>query len=108
MSKLDLTLNPNWGCSDKEADDRTEPDSFEPTMQVNMKVTPDQNSPAYQLALAIDALRSRIEDYQDDLRLEWENDLGDLSEHYQWNAEDAAGLLEQAVELIDPLFNAYE
>ena len=58
MSKLDLTLNPNWGCSDKEADDRTEPDSFEPTMQVNMKVTPDQNR--------------------------------------------------QAVELIDPLFNAYE
>jgi|TARA_B110000116_G_C16743100_1_gene539518 hypothetical protein len=26
MSKLDLTLDPNWGCSDKDADDRTEGD----------------------------------------------------------------------------------
>ena len=77
-------------------------------MKVNRKVTPDQTDPAYQLALAIDALRSRIEDYQDDLRLEWEKDLGDLDEQNQWNAEDAAALLEQAVELIDPLFNSYE
>jgi len=77
-------------------------------MKVNMKVTPDQNSPAYQLAQAIDALRSKIEDYEEDLRLEWEKDLGDMSEQPQWDAEDAAGLLEQAVELIDPMFNAYE
>ena len=78
-------------------------------MKLNMKLTPDQNSPAYQLAQAIDALRSRIEDYQDDLRIEWESDLGDIERRWhQWNAEDAAGLLEQAVELIDPFFNAYE
>ena len=31
MSKLDLTLDPNWGCSDKETQDRTESDRFEPT-----------------------------------------------------------------------------
>lgn len=80
-------------------------------MKLKMKHTPDQNSTGYQLALAIDALRSRVEDYADDLRIEQENDSGidqSLSEHYQWNAEDAARLLEQAVELIDPLFNDYE
>ena len=70
--------------------------------------TPDQQNPAYHLALAIDALRSRIEDHQDDLRMQWEADCGDMTEQPQWNAQDAAALLEQAVELIDPLFHLYE
>ena len=79
-------------------------------MQANRKVTPDPTSPAYQLALAIDALRSRIEDYHDDLRMQWEDATHALviPEQPQWDAEDAAALLEQAVELIDPLFNEYE
>jgi|TARA_B110000879_G_scaffold80777_1_gene112114 hypothetical protein len=55
------------------------------------------------LAVAIDNLRSELEDYHDDLRFEWEggNDTDDELQH-MWNIEDAASLLEKAVALIHP------
>ena len=77
-------------------------------MKASTIARPDQSNPAYHLALAIDALRSHIEDHQDYLRALWEADRGDMTEQPQWNAEDAAALLEQAVVLIDPLFHVYE
>lgn len=76
-------------------------------------MTIKQNNTGYQLALAIDAVKSRIEDYANGMR--WvtqsieDHDLScfdkSKSQHEQWNAEDAAKLLERAIELIEPSFN---
>jgi hypothetical protein len=51
------------------------------------------------LAADVDALRSRIEEHGDDVR--FSDSLNDDDRHY--SIEDAAALLEQAYELLNPL-----
>jgi len=67
--------------------------------------TLDRESPEYKLAESIDSLRSAVEDHADDLRAAWESSLEDVSEEPIWKAQDAASLLEQAVELLCPNLN---
>jgi len=66
----------------------------------------DRESPEYKLAEAIDSLRSAVEDHADDLRQAWASSEEDVDITPVLNAEDAAALLEQAVELLHP--NLYE
>lgn len=54
---------------------------------------------ALQLVAEIDALRSKLEEHIDDLRLEWQDDQFE-DEYPIWDSEDAAHHLEQAVDLI--------
>ena len=61
------------------------------------------------ISLELDAMRSRVEDLRDDFRLAWENethprntpDRSALLEESKNNCEDAAALIEDAVNLLD-------
>tara|TARA_R110000787_G_scaffold133598_1_gene246013 strand:+ start:740 stop:949 length:210 start_codon:yes stop_codon:yes gene_type:complete len=55
------------------------------------------------LAIAIDNLRSELEDFHDDLRIKWVS-CDDVDDELQemWNVEDACCLLERAATLINP------
>ena len=64
-----------------------------------MSTTHIFNQTTLKLAAEIDALRSRIEEHGDEVR--FSDSLNDDDRHY--SIEDAAALLEQAYELLNPL-----
>jgi len=61
------------------------------------------------IGLELDAIRSRVEDLRDDFRLAWEDEShprnnparSELLEESKNNCEDAAALIEDAVNLLD-------
>ena len=61
------------------------------------------------ISLDLDALRSRVEELGEDFRMEWEEVehdpvQSDLFQAAQYEAEDAAQLIEQAVSHLERIF----